>query len=30
MGSKYILIQNIKDYEGEILGYEILYHCENQ
>ena len=30
MGSKYIVRQPIKDAAGEILGYEILYHGENQ
>ena len=30
MSSKYIVRQPIKDAEGTILGYEILYHGENQ
>ena len=30
MSSKYIVRQPIKDAEGSILGYEILYHGENQ
>ncbi len=30
MGSKYIVRQPIKDAEGAILGYEILYHGENE
>ena len=30
MSSKYIVRQPIKDPEGIILGYEILYHGENQ
>ena len=30
MASKYIVRQPIKDVEGKILGYEILYHGENQ
>lgn len=30
MSSKYIVRQPIKDAAGEILGYEILYHGENQ
>lgn len=30
MSSKYIVRQPIKDAEGKITGYEILYHGENQ
>lgn len=30
MGNKYIVRQPIKDSGGKILGYEILYHGENQ
>lgn len=30
MANKYIVRQAIKDAKGEILGYEILYHGENQ
>ena len=30
MSSKYIVRQPIKDPQGKILGYEILYHGENQ
>lgn len=30
MSSKYIVRQPIKDMENHILGYEILYHGENQ
>lgn len=30
MGNKYIVRQPIKDSDGKILGYEILYHGENQ
>lgn len=30
MSGKYIVRQPIKDVEGGILGYEILYHGENQ
>lgn len=30
MSSKYIVRQPIKDPEGKILGYEILYHGDNQ
>lgn len=30
MASKYIVRQPIKDVSGKILGYEILYHGENQ
>lgn len=30
MSSKYIVRQPIKDVAGDILGYEILYHGENQ
>ena len=30
MSSKYIVRQQIKDAKGMILGYEILYHGENQ
>lgn len=30
MSSKYIVRQPIKDATGEIMGYEILYHGENQ
>lgn len=30
MGNKYIVRQPIKDAGGKILGYEILYHGENQ
>lgn len=30
MGSKYIVRQPIKGASGDILGYEILYHGENQ
>ena len=30
MASKYIVRQPIKDVGGKILGYEILYHGENQ
>lgn len=30
MSSKYIVRQPIKDVKGSILGYEILYHGENQ
>lgn len=30
MGSKYIVRQPIKDANGATLGYEILYHGENQ
>lgn len=29
-GSKYIVRQPIKDLSGKIMGYEILYHGENQ
>ncbi len=29
-GSKYIVRQPIKDLQGKIIGYEILYHGENQ
>lgn len=29
MSSKYIVRQPIKDLEGKIIGYEILYHGEN-
>ena len=28
--SKYIVRQPIKDLNGKIIGYEILYHGENQ
>lgn len=30
MSSKYIVRQQIKDAKGKIIGYEILYHGENQ
>ena len=30
MSSKYIVRQQIKDAEGAVVGYEILYHGENQ
>lgn len=30
MSSKYIVRQQIKDTQGNIIGYEILYHGENQ
>ena len=30
MSSKYIVRQAIKDAGGKIIGYEILYHGENQ
>ena len=30
MSSKYIVRQQIKDAKGAIIGYEILYHGENQ
>ena len=30
MSSKYIVRQPIKDINGKILGYEILYHGENE
>ncbi|MBR2895693.1 MAG: HDOD domain-containing protein [Oscillospiraceae bacterium] len=30
MSSKYIVRQQIKDAKGSIVGYEILYHGENQ
>ena len=30
MSSKYIVRQPIKDTSGKILGYEIVYHGENQ
>ena len=30
MSSKYIVRQQIKDAKGTIIGYEILYHGENQ
>ena len=30
MANKYIVRQAIKDAKGDILGYEILYHGENQ
>jgi EAL and modified HD-GYP domain-containing signal transduction protein len=30
MPSKYIVRQQIKDTQGNIVGYEILYHGENE
>ena len=30
MSSKYIVRQPIKDAAGTIIGYEILYHGENE
>ena len=30
MSSKYIVRQQIKDVQGKVIGYEILYHGENQ
>ena len=30
MSSKYIVRQQIKDVQGNVIGYEILYHGENQ
>ena len=30
MSSKYIVRQQIKNADGEIIGHEILYHGENQ